>query len=102
MTQSALTIALINLAVGYVWIRLIPPRLRWPDLIRQPGMLVLILLIGIGFVCLALSAFVKPGVSSNWIIALALGLSWVAACFYYRSTPSRDGSKFSAEFLQLA
>ena len=60
MAQSCLTIALINLAVGYVWIRLIPPRLRWPDLIRQPGMLVLILLIGIGFVCLALSALVPP------------------------------------------
>src|SRR5918993_1463304 len=56
MAQACLAIALLNLAVAYGWIRLIPPRLPVRDLIRQPGMLSLVLLIGIAFICLALSA----------------------------------------------
>jgi hypothetical protein len=85
IVQSSLTIALLNLAVGYVWIRLIPPRLPWLDMIRQPGVLVLILLIGIAFVCLALSALAPRVAQPNWIIAVALALSWAVACFHYRS-----------------
>src|SRR5262249_21881884 len=41
MAHTSLTIAFLNLAVAYVWIRLIPPRLPSSDLIRQPGMLFL-------------------------------------------------------------
>ena len=85
MAQICLTIALLSLAVAYVWIRLIPPRLPMSDLIRQPGMLVLILLIGLAFLYMALSAFVPPIAETNMIIALALGLSWGAACRRYRS-----------------
>ena len=85
MAQTSLTIALLDLAVAYVWIRLIPPRLPTSDLIRQPGMLSLVLLIGLAFLYLALSAFVPLVAETNMIIALALGLSWGAACRRYRS-----------------
>lgn len=85
MTQSLLTIALLNLAVAYVWIRLIPPRLPWGDLIRQPGLLVLVLLIGLAFLCMALSVLVPQVAQTNMVIALALGLSWAGACYRYRS-----------------
>jgi hypothetical protein len=85
MAHTSLTIAFLNLAVAYVWIRLIPPRLPRSDLIRQPGMLFLILLIGLSFLWMAMSAFVPPVAWTNMIIALALGLSWGAACRRYRS-----------------
>ena len=85
MAQTGLTIALMSLAVAYVWIRLIPPRLPASDLIRQPGMLVLILLIASAFLYTAVSAFVPPAASTNMIIGLAFGSSWVAACRRYRS-----------------
>jgi hypothetical protein len=85
MAQSCLTIALLNLAVAYGWIRLIPPRLPVRDLIRQPGTLSLVLLIGIALLCQALSALAPQVAQTNGIIALALGPSWVAACLYYRS-----------------
>jgi hypothetical protein len=85
ISQTCLTIALLNLAVAYVWIRLISPKLPWRDLMRQPGMLVLILLIASAFLYMAVSAFVPPGASTNMIVGLALGLSWVAACHRYRS-----------------
>jgi len=85
MSHTSLTIAFLTLAVDYVWLRLIPPRLPRSDLIRQPGMLFLILLIGLAFLFMALSAFVPPVAWTNMIIALALGLSWGAACRRYRS-----------------
>ena len=85
IAQSCLTIALLNLAVAYVWIRLIPPRLPVPDLIRQPGILSLVLLIGIAFLCLALSSVAPRVAQPPWIIALALALTWSAACFHHRS-----------------
>ncbi|SIN83933.1 hypothetical protein SAMN05444166_1206 [Singulisphaera sp. GP187] len=85
MAQSSLTIVLLNLAVAYVWIRLIPPRLPWPDLIRQPGMLLLVLLIGLAFLCMVLAALVPQVAQTNMIIAFALGLSWAAGCRRYRS-----------------
>jgi hypothetical protein len=85
MAHTSLTIAFLNLAVAYVWLRLIPPRLPMSDLIRQPGMLFLILPIGLALVYMALSPFVPPVAWTNMIIALALGLSWGAACRRYRS-----------------
>jgi hypothetical protein len=85
MAQSGLTIAILNLAVAYVWIRLIPPRLPRSDLIRQPGMLVLGLMIGLLMPLLPLSAFVPLDARTNMIFALALGLSWYVACRRYRS-----------------
>jgi amino acid transporter len=85
MAHTSLTIAFLSLAIAYVWIRLIPPRLPRSDLIRQPGMLFLILLIGLAFLYMALSVFVPPVTWTNMIIALALGLSWGAACHRYRS-----------------
>src|SRR3954447_2084951 len=85
IAQTSLTIALLDLAVAYGWIRLIPPRIPWPDLVRQPGMLSLVLLIGIAFICLALSAVAPKAAQPTMVIALALGLSWAGACFYFRS-----------------
>jgi hypothetical protein len=85
MAQVVLTIALLSLAVAYVWIRLIPPHLPWPDMIRQPGMLLLILLIGVALLCAALSAIAPKVAQPTIVIALALGLSWCAACYHYRS-----------------
>jgi hypothetical protein len=87
MAQTSLTIAILSLAVAYVAIRLIPPRLPMSDLMRQPGMHVLVLLIGLAFLYTALSTFVPlvDSTKTNMIIALALGLSWGAACRRYRS-----------------
>jgi hypothetical protein len=83
--RAGLNISLLMLAVAYVWIRLIPPRLpRW-DLIRQPGMLFLGVFIGLSFLLMGLSAFVPLVGWTNLIIALALGLSWDAACRWHRS-----------------
>jgi hypothetical protein len=83
--HAGLTVALLMLTVAYVWIRLIPPRLLGSDLIRQPVMLSLGLLIGLSFLLMGLSAFVPLVARANMIIALALGLSWGAACRRYRS-----------------
>ena len=47
MVNAGLTQAVQMLAVAYVLIRLIPPRLPRSDLIRQPGMLLLELMIGL-------------------------------------------------------
>jgi hypothetical protein len=83
--HSALNIALLVLAVAYPLIRLVPPRPPRSDLIFQPGMLLLGLLIGLAILLMALSAFVPLVAPTNMIIALALGLSWHAACRRYRS-----------------
>jgi hypothetical protein len=85
MAQIGFTMAVLALAAAYVWIRLIPPRLPFSDLIHQPGILVLIFLIGLAFLYIALAAFVPPVAQTNMIIALALGLSWATACRRYRS-----------------
>jgi hypothetical protein len=90
MAHTGFTIAVLELAVAYVWIRLIPPRLPRSDLIRQPGMLFLILLIGSSFLLMALSAFVPLVAWTNMIFALALGSSWGAACRRYRSGVTAD------------
>jgi hypothetical protein len=85
IARTSFTIAVLELVVAYIWIRLIPPRLPWRDLIRQPGMLLLILLIGFSFVYMAVSAFVLLGAASDMIIVFPLGMSWAAACFRYRA-----------------
>ncbi len=83
--QTGLNIALLMLTVAYLVIRLIPPRPPRSDLIRQPGMLFLGILIGLMILLMALSAFVPLVAPTNMIIALALGLSWRTACRRYRS-----------------
>jgi hypothetical protein len=83
--QLGLTMALLMLVVAYVWIRLVPPRLSWSDLVRQPGMLFVVLLIGLSIPLLPLSAFVPLVAPTTTIFALALGLSWYLACRRYRS-----------------
>src|SRR4051812_38236901 len=45
MGHSSVTTLLINVAVAYLWIRLIRPRLPIRDMLRQPGALGLILLV---------------------------------------------------------
>ncbi len=85
IAQIGFTIALLDLGVAYVWIRLIPPRLPVSDLMRQPGMLVLVLLIGLAVLYAALFAFAPQFAPRNMIVALALGLSWCLACVRYRS-----------------
>jgi hypothetical protein len=85
IAQADLTIALLDLGVAYVWIRLIPPRLPGPDMMRQPGMLLIILLIGLAMPLLPLSAFVPLDGPTTKIFAVVLGLSWYVACRRYRS-----------------
>jgi hypothetical protein len=85
IVPTGLNIAVLMLAFAYLVIRLIPPRPPRSDLIRQPGMLLLGLLIGLVILLMALSAFVPMVVGTNMIIALVLGLSWGAACRRYRS-----------------
>ncbi len=101
MVQSSSTIALINLAVGYVLIRLGRPRLSWRDMIRQPGILVLILLIASALLYGAASAVVKPGPSANMIAGLALGLSWAAACYRYRGRAEQGWIEVLGRFLAV-
>jgi hypothetical protein len=83
--HNALNTALFMLALAYLVIRLIPPRPSRSDLIRQPGMLFLGLMIALPILLLLLSGFVLLVPWTNVIIALALGLSWLAACRRYRS-----------------
>jgi hypothetical protein len=85
IAQGGLALSLWMLTLAYLVIRLIPPRPPGPDLIRQPGMLLLGVMIGLVILLFALAAFVPLGAEANLIIALALGLSWRAACRRYRS-----------------
>ena len=84
MGHSSGTILLINVGVAYVWIRLVRPRLPIRDMLRQPGALGLMLPIPFAFVYAGLAA-IAPSAPSNLIIGVALALSWVAACFHFRS-----------------
>lgn len=85
IAQSGLALSLWMLTTAYLVMRLIPPRPPRSDLIRQPGMLLLGLMIGLAILLMLLSAFVPLRGWTNVIIALALGLSWLAACRRYRS-----------------
>jgi hypothetical protein len=84
MGHSSATILLINVAVAYVWIRLVRPRLPIRDMLRQPGALGLILLMPSALVYAVLDALI-PTAPTNLIVGIALALSWVAACFHFRS-----------------
>jgi hypothetical protein len=79
IAHTSLIIVFLNIDMSYIWMRLIPPRLPRSDMIRQPGMVFLILLIALSFLLLALSAFVPMVAWTNMLFALALGLSWGAA-----------------------
>jgi hypothetical protein len=85
IAQSGLALSLWMLTLAYLVMRLIPPRPPRSDLIRQPGMLLFGLMIGLAILLMLLSAFVPLVGWTNVIIALALGLSWLAACRRYRS-----------------
>ena len=77
--------AVVMLAVAYVAIRLIPPRLPESDLICQPGILAFGLLVGLFFLIMALA---QMGLLNTWtalIMTVAVGVSWSAACWFYRS-----------------
>jgi hypothetical protein len=82
---NGFNIALLMLAVAYLVIRLVPPRPSMSDLIRQPGMLFLGLMIALSILLMLLSVFVPLVPWTNMIIALALGRSWLAASRRYRS-----------------
>jgi hypothetical protein len=83
--QGGLNSAFLMLAVAYLVMRLIPPRPPRSDLIRQPGMLFLGLTIALVILLMLLSTSVLLVPWTNMIIALALGLSWLAASRRYRS-----------------
>jgi hypothetical protein len=83
--QIGLTMVLLMLVVAYIWMRLIKPRPIGWDLIRQPGVLFLCLLIGLSLPLLPLSAFVSMDSPTTMIFAFVLGLCWYVACRHYRS-----------------
>ena len=85
IAHAGLNSALLMLVVAYICMRLIPPRPPVSDLIRQPGVLFLGLLIGIMFLAPGLSAYIPEAAWRHIIATLALGLSWAAACRRYRS-----------------
>ena len=66
-------------------VRLIPPRLRRSDLIRQPGMLFLGLMFSLSVPFMLVSALIPHVSWTNTIMALVLGLSWTAASRRYWS-----------------
>ena len=85
IAQNGLALSLWMLTMAYLVMRLIPPRPPKSDLIRQPGMLLLGLMIGLVILLMPLSVFVPLVPWTNVIIALALGLSWLATCRRYRA-----------------
>jgi hypothetical protein len=101
---AGVTMAFLALAVAYVWIRLIPPRLPTLELIRQPGMLLLEVSIGLSLLYAILSMYVPlvDSTKANMIIALILGLSWCAACHHYRSRAEPGWIEGLADALQSA
>lgn len=85
LAQMGLNLSLMILTVAYLVMRLVPPRPSWPALIRQPGTLSLGIMIALSILLLLLSPFVPLVPWTNVPIALAHGLSWLAACRRYRS-----------------
>ena len=83
--QIGATIAVLIFGAAYVQIRLRSPCLPVADLIRQPGMLGFILLIGLALPLAPLALVVRPDAPVLRMLALALGLSWAGACYRYRS-----------------
>jgi hypothetical protein len=77
------------LSAAYVVLRLIPPRPRWSDLMRQPGILFLVLMSAIAILILCL-AYAVPvvGTGQTWAMigsGLALALLWTVASRRQRS-----------------
>ena len=85
IAQSGLALSLWLVTMAYLVMRLLRPRPRVSDLIRQPGMLFLGLMIGFGIVLMLLSTLVPLVPWTNVIIGLALGIAWLAACRRYRA-----------------
>lgn len=79
------TNAVMMLAVAYVAIRLIPPRLPESDLFCQPGMLSLGLLIGLFFLYMTLAQMHLLNFWTDLIMTIAIGVPWGAACWFHRS-----------------
>jgi hypothetical protein len=76
--HAGLENAVVMLSLGYLAIRLVPPRPPRLDLIRQPGML------SFGLVLLVM-ALPWCGPVEILILFVASVLSWIAACLVYRS-----------------
>ncbi len=86
IVNAVLIRAVMMLAVAYVAIRLLPPRLPESDLICQPGMLSLGFLAGLFFLYTVLAQLGLLGAAwTDLSTTIALGLSWSAACWFYRS-----------------
>lgn len=79
------TNAVMMLAVAYVVIRLIPPRLPGSDLICQPGMLSLGLLVGLFFLYMTLAQMRLLNFWTDLIMTIAVGVPWSAVCWFHRS-----------------
>ena len=65
--------------------RLIPPRPLRSDLLRQPGTLFVGVMIALLILLMLLSPFVPLVPPTNVLIALALGLPWLAVSRRFRS-----------------
>jgi hypothetical protein len=85
LVESAFGLSLRMLTLACLVIRLIPPRPLRSDLVRQPGMLLLGVMIALLILLMLLSVFTPLVPWTNVLIALALGLSWLAACRHNRS-----------------
>ena len=85
IVQYGLSLALWMLTLAYLVIRLIPPRLLRGDLLRQPGMLFLGVIIALLILLMLLSSFVPLVPPTNVLITLALGLPWLALSRRFRS-----------------
>ena len=85
MFQGGVGLSLWMLTVAYLVMRLIPPRPLGPDLMRQPGMLLLASMFVIIITEILLSVFISLVPWTNVIVALALGLSWLSASRRNRS-----------------
>lgn len=89
MAQMGLGRALFILIPAYLLMRLIPPRPPRSELIRQPGVLFLGLTFALTIILIPLSLVVPLVAWTNVPIALAFGLSWLAACHRFRSRAER-------------
>jgi hypothetical protein len=85
IVQGGLSLALWMLTLAYLVMRLIPPRPLRADLLRQPGMLFLGVMIALLILLMLLSPFVRLVPPTNVLIALAIGLPWLAVSRRFRS-----------------
>ncbi len=85
MVEGGLALSLWLLTVAYLVMRLIPPRPVGSDLMRQPGMLLVGLMIALLILLMLFSVVIPLVPWTNVLIALSLGLSWLAVCRRNRS-----------------